>query len=374
MNTESDSRRTATSGVVRVAALGDLILCGEWAIAADGHPDRDPYADLRSAVNADVVFANLETTLEGSEGRIPKEPRILTTPETLRWALEKLGIDVVTLANNHTFDAFFSGFERTRGILEELGVAHVGAGEDRAAAARHGVTETKGVRVGWLGYVAADTRPSHVASDRQFGVQTLVEDRVVGDVIRLRPEVDHVIVSLHWGVEYCHLPSPDQIRFARRIIETGATAVLGHHAHVVQGVERHGDGIIAYNLGNVTTTDFFIASRRAIRQTPRTRSSLALCLDLSKPRLEGFEVVPIRAQDGRILVEDAVARRYVDRANRYVRRGISAAQWRRRRLLEDVVLRTLRKLHPAVVGSIRPRHVGKIFRNLFRAVHGRGPA
>ncbi len=71
----------------------------------------------------------------------------------------------------------------------------------------------------------------------------------------------HVLVSVHWGVEFSNLPSPEQVRQARRMIDAGARAVLGHHAHVVQGVESYLGGVIVYNLGNAVTTDLEIDGR-----------------------------------------------------------------------------------------------------------------
>ncbi|MGB5658403.1 MAG: hypothetical protein WBO54_02895, partial [Thermoanaerobaculia bacterium] len=71
---------------------------------------------------------------------------------------------------------------------------------------------------------------------------------------------------------------------------------------------------------------------------------------------------------------DSVAERYLSAANAAICNGVSEAQWRRRRLIEDVLLRSARKLNPRVIGSIRPAHLAKVFRNLARALRGQGPA
>ena len=70
------------------------------------------------------------------------------------------------------------------------------------------------------------------------------------DVVELRKQVDCVVVSLHWGYEYVEYPSPRQQAFARKLVRAGAQMVIGHHPHVVQGVERYQGGLIAYSLGN----------------------------------------------------------------------------------------------------------------------------
>lgn len=357
---------------VRVVALGDLILLGEWEVAAREAPD--PFGALRQLVGDDLVFANLETTVCGTEEPIAKEPRIIASAETVRETLEALNVQVVSLANNHSFDAKRSGFESTCALLDGLGVRYFGAGTNAAAAARHLIVVKHGVRIGWLGYVARDTRPSHVASAGGCGVNPLAEEAVIADVEKLRGDVDHVVVSFHWGVEYCDLPSPEQVRLGRAVIDAGASLVLGHHAHVMQGVERYGRGLIAYNLGNATTTDFFVGGQRAIRQSRRTRSGLMLRVELTTKAVCGVEEIPIRTRSGVLLVEDEIARSYLNRANRRLAQGVTPGRWKRVRLLGDVGLRTLRKLHPSVVRSVRFRHVGTALRDLLQAVRGKGPA
>ena len=357
---------------VRVAALGDLMLSGEWEEPAKSDPARcfGPLAGSLAA--ADVVFANLETTVDSSGSQIPKQPRVVAEGSAIRGALTALGVDVVSLANNHAFDANAEGFETVVGLLRSQGIAFCGAGDDSSEASRPCVIERKGVRLGWLAYVPAETKPSHVAGTAP-GVNLLHEERAAREVRELRRNVDHVLVSLHWGVEYCNLPSPAQRRFARRLVEEGASFVIGHHAHAVQGVEAYRGGVIAYNLGNATTTDFFIDGRLAIQQSRRTRSSFILRAALLPDRVLGVELVPFRAEGGSFRLHDPYAARLVRHACLQLAAGISEWRWRRRRLFEDVVLRTARKLDPRVIRSVTPRHVIRFFRNAARGAAGRGP-
>jgi len=363
------------SGVLRLAALGDLMLAGEWQGLEQRGGAREAFGALRALLaHDDLVFANLETTIEAGEGRIPKEPRVLGSEATIRDALGALGVGVVNLANNHAFDGYLAGFDAVRGLLEHEGVGWFGAGRRAEEAARPLILERNGVRLGWLGYVAQDTRPSHVASAQGFGANPLVPERALADVEELRGAVDHVVVSLHWGVEYCHVPAPEHMGLARALVDSGARVVLGHHAHVIQGVETHGDGVIAYGLGNATTTDFEVGGRLAIKQTRRTRSALLLRILLDAERVRAVETVPIRNVGARLVVGDAYAARMLARANRALRGGPSVRRWRARRLLEDVVLRTAWKLDPRVIRSVRPHHVARLVGNVFGALSGRGPA
>ncbi|MEO1367200.1 MAG: CapA family protein [Acidobacteriota bacterium] len=357
-----------------LAALGDLMLAGEWdAVGADGMAAA--LAALGPVIDADLVFANLEATAAGDGETIAKEPRLIGRPDTLGAALAALRIDVASLGNNHAFDACLGGFRQTRGVVEGLGITHLGAGENAAEAASARTLERSGLRFGFLAFTDVETRPSHVAGGADgYGVHPLEESDAVARIKTLRSTVDHVVVSLHWGVEYCHLPSPDQIRVARRLVDAGARLVIGHHAHVVQGVESYGGGVIAYNLGNALTTDLEINGRLAIRQSAKMRSSFALRARFSPAGIDGVELIPFYAGRGEVRLRDRGARRRLEAAQRGLAEGVDAKRWKRVRLYEDVVLRTLKKLHPSVIGSVRPHHFAKFFRNIAGASSGRGPA
>ena len=362
-------------GCVSMIALGDLILCGEWETLRRPEQAEQALAQIIPACSrADLVFANIEGTTEGGAPPIAKEPRLIACPEVIATVLRTLRVDIACLANNHSFDANLEGFLQLRRTLDHSGIPHLGAGTTEAEAARPLIVERRGVRFGWLAYTDRETRPSHVAQQARCGVHLFDEERARRAVEQLRERVDHVVLSLHWGVEYCHAPSPDQLRVARGLVEAGAALVLGHHAHVIQGVEVWRRGVVAYNLGNATTTDLYCGGRRAIRPTRRSSSSLLLRARFSRQRLESVDLLPIRASAGRILADDPVARQTLEQANRTLARGITPGQWKRMRLWEDVVLRTVRKLDPRVIRSVRPRHLASFFRNFGRALGGRGPA
>jgi phenylacetate-CoA ligase len=178
------------------------------------------------------------------------------------------------------------------------------------------------------------------------------------EVSELGARVDVVVVSLHWGVEYCHVPAPEQMQIARSLIDAGATLILGHHAHVIQGVERHGNGLIAYGLGNAITTDLKIGSRVAIKQSRRTNSALALRVVLARGFVKDFEAVPYRLKGDKACVRDRYATRVFLHANDELATN-SLQKWRRRRILEDVVLRPLWKLDPRVIRSVNWGHAKK---------------
>jgi poly-gamma-glutamate capsule biosynthesis protein CapA/YwtB (metallophosphatase superfamily) len=145
------------AGRVRLSALGDLMLSGEWEEPGGGSAS-GAFADLAAALHSDVVFANLETSIEGPDGHIPKSPRVLADRRTIDDALSSLGVQIANVANNHAFDGYLAGFEAVRTILRERGIHYFGAGEDSAAASRECRITSGGISLGWLGYTHPDTR------------------------------------------------------------------------------------------------------------------------------------------------------------------------------------------------------------------------
>ena len=111
------------------------------------------------------------------------------------------------------------------------------------------------------------------------------ETKIKEDIYRIREKVDFIIISLHWGDEYIQKPSLDQIILAKMIIDQGADIILGHHPHVIQGIETYKNKLIAYSLGNFIF-DMWM---------PKTRESILLQIELNKKGIKGFNVVPVKA-------------------------------------------------------------------------------
>jgi poly-gamma-glutamate synthesis protein (capsule biosynthesis protein) len=216
-----------------------------------------PVADLLS--EPDVTFANLETPIapKASQG---SRAFVFNAPPAAVSALQRAGVDLVSVANNHAFDQGRAGFEETLRSLEAVGMAYVGGGP--AAHPAGPVTlEKGGLRLGFLGYTYGLNQPGNTCPAPRAGAKPCVlaaeldRDRVTEDVRQLAGTVDAVVVSLHWGVEYEQQPRAADVELAHRIADAGALVILGHHPHVLQPVElyRRADGrvaVIAYSLGN----------------------------------------------------------------------------------------------------------------------------
>jgi poly-gamma-glutamate synthesis protein (capsule biosynthesis protein) len=200
---------------------------------------------------ADLAFANLESPI-GDKGHFIN---MFQAPPEAMTGVASAGFDVVSLANNHALDYHHAGMFETMRLLEEHQIAWVGAGRNIHEARAPLIKEVKGVKIGFLAYtemwfVHAREPISWEGTEDEPGVAPAQLDIIVEDIGKLRGDVDCVIVTMHWGKEYIHEPTSEQRRLARAAIDAGADLVLGHHPHVLQGIEFYRQGVIAYSLGN----------------------------------------------------------------------------------------------------------------------------
>ena len=210
---------------------------------------RYPFHQTRDLISsADVAFANLEMPLSERArhtGAFRGRPAFA---DALRWA----GFDVVSIANNHAFDAEELGLLDTMDALERAGVGYVGGGMDLEHASRPHIVEVDGVSFAFFGY----TYGVNVVGDWGYanegvsGVLPLDPILIKQHIRAVRDDVDYVVLSLHWAIENAKETHPDARAFAQDLIDEGADIILGHHPHVARGIELYGDGVILYSLGN----------------------------------------------------------------------------------------------------------------------------
>jgi poly-gamma-glutamate synthesis protein (capsule biosynthesis protein) len=246
----------APETAVHLAAVGDLMLDRALGYALRRGDTAYPFAPVAETLAAaDLTVGNLECAL-GDVGTPAAKSYTFQAPPAAAPALALAGFDVLTLANNHAADYGTASLRQGIDLLRQAGVATVGAGANETAAHAPYIAEVKGLRLAFLGYVHVPVEVSGfdtatwTAQGNTPGLAWGDPARIRADVAAAAPQVDHVIVLLHSGYEYVDAPSPPQIAAARAAIDAGATLVIGHHAHVLQGIEFYRDGVIAYGLGN----------------------------------------------------------------------------------------------------------------------------
>jgi poly-gamma-glutamate synthesis protein (capsule biosynthesis protein) len=200
----------------------------------------------------DLMMLNLETSVSVGGTREIKNFTFQAPPSAFT-ALKAAGIDLVTMANNHAADYGSAGLAQTLAAIKRSGFPVVGLGANANAAYAPYYTEINGVRLAFIAalQVREETLANFSATNTSPGVASAYSERLPLAVRAAKARADAVIVYLHWGTEGVHCPNPDQQRLAARLAAEGATAVVGTHAHGLQGAGWRPDGTyVAYGLGN----------------------------------------------------------------------------------------------------------------------------
>lgn len=206
----------------------------------------------------DIVFANLESPMTASTHGLNREKKIVlkSSPDAIE-AITSGGFNLLSLSNNHILDYYDTGLFDTISILDKNGIAHSGAGKNTEEAGKPAVIEKNGYKIGLLAYTdmanyvyEGDPRISFAAGDSKAGVIPRDYETIRQAISKLRDSVDLLVVSLHWGVEESFTITPEQVDFARKLLDDGADIILGHHPHQFQGMEIYNGKPILYSMGN----------------------------------------------------------------------------------------------------------------------------
>lgn len=299
---------------VTIGASGDLLFHLKVVRTAREHADEGGFAwvlgGLESVIGEDeLAFANLETPL--SE-RVPPEtgdPPILGAPAEAAAALSAVGIDVVSVANNHGYDQTAIGMSETLAALDEAGVRHVGAAIAEVDAPGPAIFERDGVRVAFVAFTERLNRGPVFRGDHPQ-IARYDAERAEAALRRARELADVVVLSIHWSSDFITEPRRGQRRRARALVDAGADVIIGHGPHVLQEVERlesaRGDALVAYSLGNLVSNQalrYWVGRRRppegmhpavilpALRDGAWLRTRLVVEDDTL--RIERVEAVPL---------------------------------------------------------------------------------
>lgn len=216
-------------------------------------PDDKPFAEIAAQIKSDLLVGNLETPLVRElpdKSPIGAKYRFGASPQMARH-LADAGFTAVSLANNHAFDQRLDGMLQSPEILRELGVIPLGSARTDEPVFRVETIERSGWKIGFLAVTTRRNAPQFENTPVLPFLSTTELDATLGPLIdAARASHDLVIVFIHWGDEYADMPATYQRSQAKLLLGRGAHLVVGHHPHVLQGIEAHGSGAIAYSLGN----------------------------------------------------------------------------------------------------------------------------
>ncbi|MGH9348995.1 MAG: CapA family protein [Vicinamibacterales bacterium] len=269
-------------------ALGDHPLCAGFGTHSRcrTEPPGFPFRHVRALFErADLLFGNLECTLSehGLRARDYRSVQMRGHAAYLT-GLQAAGFDVLNVANNHSMQHGAEPFLETVAMLRGAGVEVCGVAASSVRSAAPAVVERNGLAVAFLGYSLRPRQyftrePLYAEGDREH---------ILEDVRTARRASDVVVASLHWGDEFIDRPSPREVELAHAVMDAGADLVIGHHPHVLRGIERYGRGYIIYSLGN------FVCDM--LWDEPLRESAIVQCT-LTAEGVSALTVTPIRIAD-----------------------------------------------------------------------------
>ena len=247
---------TATSGSVRLMAVGDVMLARSIGRRIKHDGADTIFAGVQGQLDkADLLAINLECSM-GTLGHPADKHYTFQAPPVAVQALVDAGVDVAGQANNHALDFGPRSLAQARTLVTGQGIGVVGAGPDRAAAHKPLIEVRNGLTMAFLAYVAPfvestgfNTASWEARKDKP-GLAIGRPKVIRRDVIAAKAQADVVIVLIHGGIEGSTVPAAIQRRLDHAAISAGASLVLGAHPHMLQGYKHRGSTLIAYSLGN----------------------------------------------------------------------------------------------------------------------------
>ncbi|MBX5450198.1 CapA family protein [Thermogemmatispora sp.] len=243
---------------MRLVFLGDVMLGRLVNQVLQQTGATYPWGDtLPLLLQADTRICNLECVLADVGSPWTLTPKIFHFRSDARnvAVLQAAHIDVVSLANNHTLDFGYEALLQMLAVLRQAGIGFAGAGANSAEARQPALWEVGGRKLGLL--ALTDNEPAWEAGPERPGIwympMTMNDPRsaeLCAILRAVRPQVDWLIISLHWGGNWGYIPPVEHRAFAHALIEAGADIVYGHSAHVVRGIEIYRGRPILYSCGD----------------------------------------------------------------------------------------------------------------------------
>lgn len=271
-----------SSNVAKISFIGDISFNNNYIdLYKSG---ANPFIELGGDLNSsDLVIGNLECLAKGENGENKlKVPRLGTNVETLNY-LTNINIGMVTLAHNHIYDHLESGYNNTIKSLLKNNISFIGAGKTKQEASKPIIKEINNIKFCFYNYVTEDTNPNipknAPVSPNFFSLKTAIKE-----IKEIRTCVDHIIILLHWGgvTEKGYYPDLHQPQIARRLIDSGADLIIGHHSHTVQPFEKYKEKYIFYSLGNFCFDDIIHNGSIYFKLNNRQKKSLIITIEFFK--------------------------------------------------------------------------------------------
>jgi len=195
----------------------------------------------------DLRYYNQESIIGGGT---PQHYPLLNSPKEIGEDLVAAGFNLVSLANNHSFDQGESGLINSINFWKSQNVITAGQYSSFEEQREVPIYEQNGIKYAFLSYTTK-TNGLSAPRGKEYYVNVYDKDQVTEDVAKAREKgAEVVIVAMHWGEEYTHTPVAEEYEIAEYLSSIGVNLVIGAHPHVIQPIAYVGDTLVIYSLGN----------------------------------------------------------------------------------------------------------------------------
>lgn len=269
---------------IRSVFVGDIMLDRGVALSVEKYGKENVFAGIKSLFDpADAVIGNFEGTMSSRKSiAVPGSSTLrFTFDPSFASILKKVGFTAFSLANNHSLDFGQSGYKETRDYIHAVNILTFGSALNTGNISV--AIPIKGQTFCLIGY-----HDLYVAD----------HSGAIKEIHSIRPSCSKVIVFVHWGSEYTHVPSDRQRLLAQDFIDAGADLIIGAHPHVVQPVEIYNNKAIFYSLGNFVFDQNFSFA---------TMHGLLVDVEWGRDNTK-FKLIPVSINKGQVTIADTEAR------------------------------------------------------------------
>ncbi|MBE6160476.1 MAG: CapA family protein [Lactobacillales bacterium] len=252
-------------------AVGDALIhdgvyidANTYKKGADGHyiyDFSDMFTDIADIVkDYDLAFYNQETVIGGKNLGLSNYP-CFNSPDEIGSDLVKIGFNMVNLSTNHTKDKGIAGIKYSANFWEKQeNVYAVGSYTSKEKKEEAKFKTVNGINYAFLGYSTV-TNGFTIKDSESYYWDLYDKEKVKNDIEKIKDKVDVIIVSMHWGTEYTHVPTQEEREIAKYLASLGVDIIIGHHPHVIQPIEYVDDTLVIYSLGNFISAQDGTAKR-----------------------------------------------------------------------------------------------------------------
>ena len=287
---------------MRIAFLGDTALIGKYSLENCNIEEiKARFVNLETIfLDCDYVVANLEAPL--TEKKTTKEHKTLALKTSIQnvAVLKSVGINCVSLANNHIFDYGEDGVISTISSLSKNGIEYFGI--DQKSLMLRG---SDGILVNLGAFCCFSTNGWHYDLYGKGRLNTMTKDAIQSFLDESKTNDAYPILVMHWGQENTHYPNWTHVRLADELLSKYKTTIIGHHPHVIQGIKEYENGIAAFSLGNFCFDDHKAdKSSLVVHQTEDNKESLIVIVEISENKNIQYEYITIQDNGEKFIIVD----------------------------------------------------------------------